>query len=332
VREAAGDSPEDRPPEVTGGAGEGPPAGRGWVRVAGLALAAMVLSVVQPVLLIFVPLALLLLGLPPRPPVLLAFAAVILWLTFGGGMQEETLWYFERGWALLLGAWFVVMVVALPGRSFLSRGLGAVFATAASAAALVAFSRGGWDRLDEAVSEQLRGSAASVVSAWSRMSGLEGMGDDMRRAVQSAAELQVKLYPALLGLGSLAALAVAWWAFGRLARGERVPLRPLREFRFRDDLVWVLIAGVLLLALPLGALATRAGENLLTFMAVLYALRGLAVLVVIGGAPGPLALLAAALLFVFMYPLVMATAFLVGLSDTWLDIRSRRRTPSAPGS
>ncbi|MEX0907397.1 MAG: DUF2232 domain-containing protein, partial [Gemmatimonadota bacterium] len=125
-------------------------------------------------------------------------------------------------------------------------------------------------------------------------------------------------------LGSLCALAIAWWGFTRLGRGAANPLRPLREFGFRDELVWLLIAGLLLLVLPLDALATRAGGNLLTFMAVLYALRGAAVLVVIGGVPGPLGMVVGALLIVFMYPLVMATAFIVGLSDTWLDIRARR--------
>jgi hypothetical protein len=307
-------------------------AGRGWGRIAGLVLVVMVLSVVQPMLLIFVPLSLLLLGLPPRPPALVAFSLVILWLAFGQGVVDETLWYFERGWALLLGAWFVVAVVALPGRGFLARGLAALFATSASAGALLAVNRGGWDRLDHAVAEQLRGGAANAVAVWTRAVGLDRVSEEMTRTVYAAAELQVKLYPAMLALASLAALGVAWWAFGRLARREAAPLAPLREFRFRDELVWVLIAAVTLLALPLGALATRAGENLLTFMAVLYALRGAAVLVVIGGVPGPLGLVFGTLLLVFMYPLVMAATFLVGLSDTWLDIRSRRQKPSAPGS
>jgi hypothetical protein len=309
-----------------------PPAQRGWARVAALTLATMVLSVVQPALLIFVPLSLLLLGLPPRPPLLVAFAVLILWLSFGQGLADETMWYFERGWALLLGAWFVVMVVALPARGFLSRALAALCATTASAGILLALNRGGWARLDHAVGEQLRGGAASAVSVWTRAVGLERVSEELTRTVYAAAELQVKLYPAMLALASLAALGVAWWAFGRLARRDAVPIAPLREFRFRDELVWLLIAGVMLLGLPLGALATRVGENLLTFMAVLYALRGAAVLVVIGGVPGPLGMVLGALLIVFMYPFVMAAAFIVGLSDTWLDIRSRRQTPSAPGS
>jgi hypothetical protein len=308
-----------------------PPAGRGWGRVAALTLVTLVLSVVQPALLIFVPLSLLLLGLPPRPPLLVAFALLILWLSFGQGLADDTLWYFERGWALMLGAWFVVMVAALPARGFLGRALAALAATTATAGALLAVNRGGFDRLDHALSEQLRGSASSALTAWTRVLGLDRVGEEVTRTLYAAAELQVRLYPAMLALASLAALGVAWWAFGRLARREEAPLAPWREFRFRDELVWLLIAGILLLALPLGVLAGRVGENMLTFMAVLYALRGAAVLLVIGNAPGPLGMLLVAVLVVFMYPFVMAAAFVVGLSDTWLDIRARRSS-SLPDS
>lgn len=306
--------------------------GRGWGRVAALALATMVLSVVPPVLLIFVPLALLLVALPPRRPLLLMLAGLILWLTLGQGVVDRTMWYFERGWALLLGAWFMVMVVALPDRSFLARGLAALLATTLTTAIFLAVNQGGWSQLDFAVSDQLRSGASDAIATWTRAVGLERVSEELTATVNAAAELQVKLYPAMLALGSLAALAIAWWAFGRLARNEPAPLAPLREFRFRDELVWVLIAGVVLLGLQLNTLSTRVGENLFTFMAVLYALRGAAVLVVIGGVPGPLGMVLGALLIVFLYPFVMATAFLVGLSDTWLDIRARRQAPPAPDS
>jgi hypothetical protein len=307
--------------------------GRGWGRVALLAAVTMVLSVVQPALLIFIPLALLLVGLPPRRPVLLAGAGLILWLSFRDVPPEATLWYFERGWSLLLGAWFLLLATLAPRWRFLARGLTAVAAAAATAAMLLVANRGGLERLDALLSEQLRGAARNAVAVWTRAVGLERVSEDLTAAVYAAAELQVKLYPAMLGLASLAALGVAWWAYGRLGRGEAAPLAPLREFRFRDELVWLLIAGVVLLGLPLDALATRLGENLLTFMAVLYALRGAAVLLVIGGAPGPVGLVIGALLVVFLYPFVMATAFLVGLSDTWLDIRRRRaEAASRPGS
>lgn len=306
--------------------------GRGWAAVAGLALATAVLSVVQPALLMFVPLGLLFVALPPRRPVLLALGAFIGWLALRGAPVANPLWYFERGWVLLLGAWFVVMVALLPGWRFLPRALGALAATAATAAVFLIVNRGGFAILDTAIAEHLRASASQALAVWQGTAGADGVREDISRTVYAVAEFQGRLFPALLALASLAALGVAWWAFGRVARGDVQPLGRLREFRFRDELVWLFIAGLLLLLLPLNQLATRAGENVLMFMAVLYALRGAAVLVVIGGAPGPLGLVIGALLVVFLYPFVMATTFLVGLSDTWLDIRARRQASSTPGS
>jgi hypothetical protein len=307
--------------------------GRGWGVVVLLALATMILSVVQPVLLIFIPLALLLVGLPPRRPVLLALAGLIGWLTFREVPAEATLWYFERGWSLLVGGWFLLLVVLLPGWRFLPRALGALAGAAATAAAFVVANRGGFAQVDALLSEQLRSAARNAVAVWTRAVGPDRVSDELAATVRAAAEFQVRLYPAMLALASLAALGVAWWAYGRLGRGERAPLGSLREFRFTDELVWLLIGSIVVLGLPLDAVATRIGENVLTFMAVLYALRGAAVLLVIGGVPGPLGMAVGALLVVFLYPFVMATAFLVGLSDTWLDIRKRReQAASRPGS
>jgi hypothetical protein len=306
--------------------------GRGWAAVAGLALAAALLSAVQPALLMFVPLALLLIGLPPRRPLLLALGVFICWLAFSAPPSGGALWYFERGWALMLGGWFVVMAVLAPRWSFMPRALAALAATVATAAVFLAVNRGGFAMLDGAVAEHLRASAGQALGL---VGGAVGSGDrreELSRTLFSVAEMQGRLFPSLLALASLAALAVAWWAFGRIARGEPRPLGRLREFRFRDELVWLFLAGLLLLLLPLNQLSTRAGENLLAFMAALYALRGAAVLLVISGAPGPLGVVLGAVVVVVLYPFVMATTFLVGLSDTWLDIRARREASSTPGS
>jgi hypothetical protein len=300
--------------------------GRGWIGVAALALATTVLSVVQPVLLIFIPLALLFVALPPRRPLLVVLAVVIGWLSFADTAGQGPLWYFERGWSLVLGGWFVALVALMPRWRFLPRALAAVAGTAVTAGVILAAGGGGLGRLDTVVSAQFRSGASQALAAWARAVGFERVSEEMQRAVYAAAELQIKLYPALLALASVAALGIAWWAYDRLARGHARPLGRLREFRFRDELVWLLIAGLVLLALPIGELANRAGENLLMFMAALYALRGVAVLVMVGGVPGPLGWVLGALLVVFLYPLVMAATFLVGLSDTWLDIRARRST------
>jgi uncharacterized protein YybS (DUF2232 family) len=149
---------------------------------------------------------------------------------------------------------------------------------------------------------------------------------------KSLAFARWQVFPALLALQSLAALALGSWVIARLRRSDAgvFALRPLREFRFNDQLVWVLILGLVLLVLPLDAVATRMGYNTLLFMGGLYALRGVGVIVFLaGGAPSFLTVILGAIMAIFLYPLVLTAAVLVGLGDTWLDVRGRA-APAPP--
>ncbi|HEU5210544.1 MAG TPA: DUF2232 domain-containing protein [Longimicrobiales bacterium] len=302
---------------------EAGPGRRGWGSAIALGVATLLLWSLHPTLLILVPFALLLIALPPRRPPLVVGAALLLWFLFSGS-RSGALWYVERGWALLLAGWFIAFGAMWPRRSFIVRGLASVAATMASAALVVASSRPGPSFVEGLVSQQMRTAASESIALFTQMLGFERVSAQVQEAMFAAADLQVLVFPALLALGSLTGLAVAWFVYRRLGIGDAAPLRPLREFRFPDDLVWVLIAGMLLLVLPLGAAAERAGTNLLTFMAALYALRGLAVLLVVAGVPGPLGLVVSGVLLLFLYPLIMAMTVLVGVTDTWLDIRARR--------
>jgi hypothetical protein len=283
----------------------------------------------------FLPLAVLLVALPPRHPVALGFAGLVLVLSFTGP-PPDALWYVERGWALIVGAWFLVAVLALPGSGFLTRAMVAVAASLGSASVVLAVRGGAFARVDELISNRLRASGRDILEVGRTWPGSEALRDQYVRAIERFVEIQTQIFPALLALGSIAGLAVAWWAFRRLTARGSEPFGPLREFRFHDGLVWLLISGLALLLLPLDGLASRAGSNLLAFMAALYALRGVAVLVALtgamGGVPGPLAMILGGLLAVLLYPVVVATTFVVGLTDTWLDIRKRRETPPPPRS
>ncbi|MCI0433367.1 MAG: YybS family protein [Gemmatimonadetes bacterium] len=295
--------------------------GRGWGRVLALVLAATVLSVVRSSVLIFLPFALLLIALPPRRP-LFVLAGVALLALLMTGRSVDPVTDFGRGWSLVLGAWFVVGVVVMRSASFMTRALFAVAGASVTTAALLALHPDSFATLDQAIASRLRAGVSAALQLGGRLSPSSEMTDALYRT----AELQSTLYPALLGLASLAGLGVAWWAFRGIASRDRDALRPLAEFRFHDALIWVLILGGALLVLPIdGAAAGRTGSNLLAFMALLYALRGAAVLLFVGGMPGPIGLAIAAVAVVLLYPLVMATTFLVGLSDTWLDLRTRRK-------
>src|SRR5690606_26584580 len=80
-----------------------------------------------------------------------------------------------------------------------------------------------------------------------------------------------QLFPAFLALQTLAALGLAWSLFHRLSRIRLGPqLSTLRGFRFNDQLVWGLIAGIMLLALSPIAEMRWVGVNLLVFFGALY--------------------------------------------------------------
>jgi hypothetical protein len=289
--------------------------GPGWPTVLALTLVVLTFAVVHPLQLMLVPLALLLLALPPREPRMLAFGAILVAVAFLG--PRGPLWSVERGWALLLSGWFIVAVLTWPGRSFLPRAVAAVAATVATGAALIA-GFGSWGELDAAIATQYRELAETLARS------LPGVGSG--GVVELAASLQARLFPSFLAVGSLAALAVAWWGYSRMSR-RGVPLGRLTEFRFPDLLLWVLIAGLVLLVVPVDGWGPRLGSNLVFFMSALYALRGLAVVVALVLAlvgPQLPVLIALGVVGVLLYPIVVAGTLLLGVTDTWLDLRSGR--------
>ena len=149
-------------------------------------------------------------------------------------------------------------------------------------------------------------------------------GDSMADAFRVALAGMKEMYPALLALASLAAVATAEYVVNRM-EGFEAALPPLGRFRFADAWVWVLVLGLALLIVPAGEWGTRTAANLVAFMGGLYVLRGAAILawlgtsVVASGWSAALWWIAALLL----YPVTLGVALVLGLSDTWLDLRRR---------
>ncbi len=294
--------------------------GPGWPTVLVLALVVLGTSVFHPLQLMALPMAFMLVALPPRSPRLMAVAAGLAALVFLG--PRGSFWAIERGWTLLLGAWFVLAVVVWPRGSFVTNAVAAVGGAAATAGALIG-TKGGWESLDWTIGLRFRETAEAMVRAWP--TPLENAGE----IVQRAAELPSELFPALLGVGSVAALAIGWWGYGRLG-GVGGRLGRLSDFRFPDLLLWLLIAGLVLLLVPLDGWAPRLGGNVVFFMSALYALRGLAVVVALVGSHVP-TLVVMAVVGVILYPIVVAGTLLVGVTDTWLDLRAAGRAAGDEG-
>jgi hypothetical protein len=294
-----------------------------WATAVALVVAVLSFGVVDGFPLVAFPLGVLLVALSVRPRWWWFGVIAVLWalaLTPGGAMRS-----ISQGWALLLAGSFLVVTLLCPRWRFFSRALAAV-AAALAVVGIGLTAGGGWTSMQWVMENHFRSigivSARNVTmlfpdSPWA--GNLVGMSEQVSRA-QSA------LYPAFLALQSLAALALAWWGFvrSRPGSGRRRALRPLREFRFNDSLIWLVIAGLVLVVAPLGEEAVRAGYNLLLFMAALYVLRGVAVFVFLSrGRPTLASVVLGALAAVFFYPVLFTAALLVGLGDTWLDVRGR---------
>ena len=301
----------------------GTPASSGWGVTVVLALITAGFSVINPALLIFVPFAFLLLAMPPRRSMLVLVGAVLLAITFFG-QRGGTLWWFGRGWVLILSGWFVVTLALLPDRSLTMRALTAIGGAAASVALLFLVNRTGWQNVDWTVAQQLRDGAADMRAFWAgRLEG-KAWASDVSTAFDRFADWQAAGYPAMLAIASLAGLALSWWLWRRLVMQDPRPFGALRDFRFSDHLIWIAIVGIVFVVAPFNAPITRTGANLLAFMGALYSLRGFAVMLWLFGTPGILGALFGAIVFLMLYPIVMVTTLMVGVTDTWLDLRARQ--------
>jgi hypothetical protein len=137
------------------------------------------------------------------------------------------------------------------------------------------------------------------------------------------AETQASVFPAMLALASMAALGVAWWVYVRADGCGDQGLGPVRDFRFNDHLVWAMVGGLLLVVFRWGDALSRLGANLVVFMAALYGLRGAGVVVFVSGGISLVGYVALGFGLLAAPPVVVGVAVLVGIGDTWLDLRGR---------
>ena len=256
-----------------------------------------------------------------------------------------------RGWGLLLAGAFGLVCLFGTGRPFFSRALVALVIALVLAMMMGGIGAIGGGEVHDAVASELarrnaawsatvRGFIAQYPEQWAqvveRVPQAADFPAESERQLTTLSRGGAMLFPALLSLESLAALAVAWAAYHRIGRTRLgAPLAPLREFRFNDQLVWGLIVGLTLLVLPTMAMYRAIGGNLLVFFGALYAVRGLGVLAWFL-APGALTIalsIGFAMLWwpvlnviaVLGFMILLVASFGLGLGDTWADWRSRAR-------
>lgn len=307
------------PDHSTSGAPEA--TGRGWPRAAGLFGVTLAVSVVQPTVLVAFPFLALAMVKGTGKPGVFFVAALAAIVTFGGA--REGVWYFERGWGMLLGGWFAALSLRWPTARFSSRALGAVAGSLAAAAGLLAVRANAWQTVDWALTDRMKAGVGTAMQLVSVVREGDPLSPAVVAAVYQAVEAQAAIFPAMLAIASLAGLGVAWWIYVRLTVGSDQGLGPLKDFRFNDHLVWVLIGGLVLLVMRWGEAEARIGANVVVFMGLLYAFRGAAVVMFLSSGLSVLGYLLVVFGLIIVPPAVLGAAMLIGIGDTWLDIRSR---------
>ena len=277
-----------------------------------------------------------------RASLALVWCTVAGWvLTHAVGASRSGYDRLACGWALVLGAAFGFASLADARRAFFTRALGAVAVAAVAASVALAAGRVPYAEVRDAVRSEVVARHAPFLAQWGELRATPAMRDLESRDSNAGAELAswtesyealpglvARAFPALLLLESLAALGLAWSLYHRMSR-TRIgpPLGPLKQFRFSDQLVWGLIVGLVISAVPSLAGLRGLGVNLLVFFGALYALRGLGVLSWLFK-PGWLTTLAIAITTPLLFPLYAAGALAFGVGDTWIDWRRRPARPT----
>lgn len=342
--------------DVTAGpAGADAPPGRerGWWRV--LVTTLLFLSLpMTPMLRILLPLDESLVLLAPalaacalvgwwaggRLPLAIAWTALAAWVLWQFTAGEGTVASLASGWAVLLAAAFGALGLSErreARRPLLPRAVAAIAISALLAGATTLAVPNGTASVRAALRAEVDRRAAAAVAEWQAQTHspkwremvasspfADSVTSQIEQQLQQAPSSAITLFPALLALESLAALALAWAVYHRVGRARLgPPLSTLRDFRFSDHSVWGLVSGLLLVVSGFARFGA-VGANLLLFFGVLYALRGLGVVLWLLS-PGRLV---TALLFVFgvvFWQVLGVVALGVGVGDTWLDWRRRPR-------
>jgi hypothetical protein len=261
----------------------------------------------------------------------------VVWLSAGPADSFEEL---ERAWLVLLTGSLAIVVMSGRPTGFVPAALAAVAGAGAGAAVLMALVGVSWGELVWLAQRHYGTQARLLIGQLSALSAASGAAGGsgtllgtMEDSIMVGVRLVSGLFPGLVLLQSLAALALAWALYHRIAqqpRGE--PLGTLALFRFNDHLIWGVAISLLVLVLPRLGWLNALGGNLLVFFSGLYVVRGCAVLMAAaaaGGFGGPLAALLVVFITLFLMPVAALTALALGLTDTLVDWR-RRLARAAP--
>ena len=144
----------------------------------------------------------------------------------------------------------------------------------------------------------------------------------------SGIRLAMMLFPALTVLAGILGLLLGWSLYQRMATNPvGRPAGRFREFRGGDHMVWGLIVPLGVVISPTGPSWDQWALNVLVVFAVLYGARGAAVLTWLLQRSSRFVVGILAVAGLLVLPIAGSGLVLLGVADTWIDVR-RRMVPS----
>jgi hypothetical protein len=262
-----------------------------------------------------------------RGRAMLGVTVLAMLVTISG--PRDGLWFAERAWALLITGWFVGLTMALPTWRLTSRAMVSVLGALTVGLVALGMKNGAWSTLDWMIEDGVFAGVATTLDGMEVIRDGRPMSAAFVGAMYEMARAQAAVFPALVSLASMAALGVAWWVYTRVSGGGDQAIGRVGDFRFNDQMIWLFVAGLLLIVTRWEGPLSRVGANAVVFMSALYALRGAGVVWFVTGGLSFVSYLLLAMAVVLVAPAVLGAAVLIGIGDTWLDFRARARQAAA---
>jgi hypothetical protein len=260
----------------------------------------------------------------------------LLWVVGSGGIADQVV----NAMAVLMTGAFIAISVADRRPGFTRAAWSVLVATAA----IVVWSQVWgirWPDIELALTRQWWAFCRNLAVA-ADFAEVSASGKAFIEQMADAGRAIAQLFPARLVVSGILGLVVAASWHQRITRRPLGrPVGELRDFRFTDHLIWLVIAGVAVLVMPevrvVQNLADRSegwdrlvytleywnpvAINLLLVCTALYAARGAAVIRRILR-PGP-AIALAVIATLFLLPFALAGLAALGVADTWIDFRQK---------
>lgn len=248
-------------------------------------------------------------------------AWTVLWLFQPAGVATQII----RGGGIMVTGAFVAAVLWRPER--LGRSVAIAVATGLAGTLWWTWILGvTWERVEFALT---RATWATYQTMARSMAAFDGPGAAEDAAAGIA--LMVRLFPGLTVLAAGTGLLVAWAVYQRVAlRPVGGPAAPFINFRGSDHLLWGLVVPLAILISPARDTLDLVAVNALLVFGVIYVIRGAAILTWFMRSKSRLGSLGLGLLAIaalFVLPIAGSGLLLLGIVDTWIDIRRRPMPP-----